>query len=637
MDTLLELGLHNAVMATGLALLAAAVGSCCRRPALTHGLWLLVLLKFITPPLFPVPLFWSTQEHPPRENAAAPLPADVKLAQPEAVAALKQPPEGIAEIVLPAQPPAPVDPPALPEVPAPVKEALPPAVAPLPLDAQPGPGETPAVPATPEMGLGWQGMASAVWLCGSLGWFVLALLRIHRFQRLLIHARLAPPALQEQTQQLALRMGLKRPFEVWLVPGSLSPMLWALGPVPLLLLPEKLLERLSDEQRATVLAHELAHLRRRDHWVRRLEMVVLGLYWWLPVVWWARRELHEAEEECCDAWVVSVLPGSARSYATALLETVDFLAGAPAALPPAASGVGHAQFLKRRVTMIFRGNTPRALTAASFLGLVGLGIGLLPLLPTWAQQPRDPSGELGPKGPAGLGDKRGKGGDEQEKIRATIKQIHAELEVRKAELAIHQAALDMALANLKAAQAKLAEIEKDAKRKEQGKIGPENLKGGTGGKGGTTRYPSKGPMSGGKGVGDGSGAFEKRLADLEKKMDTLLREIQNLRRDLARPLVPLPGAPPGVPGGKGGKLPADPSSAPAKNPFGGFGGAPGKAPPGGLGGDVRPGAGGFPGGPTPGGLPPAGGLNPAGEGSTIPGQGTSPAKGLPGGGADSRR
>ena len=51
-----------------------------------------------------------------------------------------------------------------------------------------------------------------------------------------------------------------------------------------------------------VLAHELAHLKRRDHWVRRLEAIVLGLYWWYPGAWWARRQLERAEEECCDAW-----------------------------------------------------------------------------------------------------------------------------------------------------------------------------------------------------------------------------------------------------------------------------------------------------------------------------------------------
>src|SRR5712692_5030790 len=56
MRTLLEIGLANAVMATVLALLAAGVSLFCRRPAVRHVLWLLVLLKLITPPVMPVPV-----------------------------------------------------------------------------------------------------------------------------------------------------------------------------------------------------------------------------------------------------------------------------------------------------------------------------------------------------------------------------------------------------------------------------------------------------------------------------------------------------------------------------------------------------------------------------------------------------
>src|SRR5437016_9894488 len=47
----------NAVVATVLALLASAVGLVCRRPALIHSLWLLVLIKLITPPIWQVELF----------------------------------------------------------------------------------------------------------------------------------------------------------------------------------------------------------------------------------------------------------------------------------------------------------------------------------------------------------------------------------------------------------------------------------------------------------------------------------------------------------------------------------------------------------------------------------------------------
>ena len=64
-----------------------------------------------------------------------------------------------------------------------------------------------------------------------------------------------------------------------------------------------------------------------------------GLFWWHPVVWWARRELREAEEQCCDAWVVWALPGAGRTYATALLECLDFLSPSLVPLPEGASGL----------------------------------------------------------------------------------------------------------------------------------------------------------------------------------------------------------------------------------------------------------------------------------------------------------
>src|SRR5207245_2040258 len=121
------------------------------------------------------------------------------------------------------------------------------------------------------------------------------------------------------------RLGLSRPPRVWLLPGAVSPMLWTFGRRPRLLVPTALWVRLDEDQRTTLLVHEMAHLRRRDHWVRSLELLATSLYWWHPVVWLARRELREAEEQCCDAWVVRVLPGSAHAYARALVETVDYL------------------------------------------------------------------------------------------------------------------------------------------------------------------------------------------------------------------------------------------------------------------------------------------------------------------------
>ncbi len=364
MDTLLQAGLSNAAAALGLALAVLAVGSVCRRPALMHGLWLLVLLMLLAPPLLRVPVALPAAAAPAAADEPAPVADDELLA---ALALLEMRRE-------------------LPE-PVPGPEAAEPADSP----------EAEAVPEEARAPGSWKPLLVGLWVAGSVAWFAVAGWRTWRFRRLLVHARPAPRPLARRVADLSARLGLARRPETWLVPGRLSPMLWALGGPARLYLPEGLLKQLTDEQRDTLLAHELAHLRRRDHWVRGLELVTTGLYWWHPAVWLARRELREAEEQCCDAWVLWALPGKARAYATALVETLDFLSGACPSVPPVASGVGPLDDLKRRLTMILRGTTPRELTWGGCLAVLALGFVLLPLRPTWAQEPRPEPAKAAPK------------------------------------------------------------------------------------------------------------------------------------------------------------------------------------------------------------------------------------------------
>jgi hypothetical protein len=162
-------------------------------------------------------------------------------------------------------------------------------------------------------------------------------------------------------------------------------MLWALFGSPRLLLPASLWERLTPDQRDTLLVHELAHLRRGDHWVRWLELAALALYWWHPVAWWARRQLQEAEEQCCDAWVVWALPDAALAYADALVATVAFLSQPRLLLPLGASGMGRTSQVKRRLTMIVNQTGSRALSWPWLLLVLLLGAALLPWRPTWAE------------------------------------------------------------------------------------------------------------------------------------------------------------------------------------------------------------------------------------------------------------
>ena len=228
----------------------------------------------------------------------------------------------------------------------------------------------------------------ALVLSGAVAWWVLAALRIIRFNRLMNEIDPAPEEWQTRTAELAGRLGLGKAPCLYLVPGRVPPMLWAIGSRPRLLVPSELWPATSLDQRTSLLLHELAHLKRRDHWVRWLELIVGGLYWWHPAVWWGRRLLREAEEQCCDAWVVWAMPKGAKTYATALLAALEFVSGArtaPAA-SSATSGNGHVSCLKRRLKMIVRAQTPKGLSWAGRLAVVAAAVFLLPLAPSWGQK-----------------------------------------------------------------------------------------------------------------------------------------------------------------------------------------------------------------------------------------------------------
>ncbi len=341
MDALLWMGTANAVLAGVLAVVAAVGGYLFRRrPALVHGLWLLVLLKLVTPPLLRPDVSWPSPDA--AEESAGPI-----------ITIEDECPACRVEISA-----APLDDTVEPGAPEPEPLSLP----------------------------SWQTGVEVLWLTGALLFWGTAGWRLRKLYRLLRALPPAPPAVQERVEVLAQRLGLRRRVRACIIPGGapLPPLVVAvLGP-PQLLLPGPLWQRLSAAQRDALVLHELAHLRRGDHRVRWLELLVLGLYWWNPVAWWAGRRLRQAEELCCDAWVVWAAPASAAEYAAALVETVAYLSAAPPP-PVGVSAASPLVDLERRLCMILAARTPRRLSRPGGLVLVLIGLALLPLVPQLAR------------------------------------------------------------------------------------------------------------------------------------------------------------------------------------------------------------------------------------------------------------
>lgn len=234
----------------------------------------------------------------------------------------------------------------------------------------------------------WRSAASPwlmAWLLGGLFVVGVYVARSLRFRRLLRASRAADPRLVRRVERLADGIGLSRSVEVSLIDEVLSPLVWPSRTGPVIVLPCRLVGRLSGAELDTVITHELAHIRRRDHLVRRVELVASILYWWHPIVWWARRSLRDAEEACCDQVVLEALPGSAHSYAEGILKTLE-LARGDQRLPALASGMSRFTRMQERLTMIMNQNgTSRPSRPQRWLPITA-AISALVVFPTFAER-----------------------------------------------------------------------------------------------------------------------------------------------------------------------------------------------------------------------------------------------------------
>ena len=69
---------------------------------------------------------------------------------------------------------------------------------------------------------------------------------------------------------------------------------------PAVLLPASIISGLSVSEIELVLRHELAHLRRHDHFVIVLQRLMESLLFYHPATWYLSRRINEERENCCD-------------------------------------------------------------------------------------------------------------------------------------------------------------------------------------------------------------------------------------------------------------------------------------------------------------------------------------------------
>jgi len=215
----------------------------------------------------------------------------------------------------------------------------------------------------------WLSLVAWSWLAGVslfLARFAGGCWRIHRLRV----ASLAEAVSQWQSasERLAAQLRLDVAFRV--VESALVDAPGVIGWIrPVIFLPLSAVTNLAPVQIEAILAHELAHIRRRDYAVNLLQTVAEILLFYHPGVWWVSARVREEREHCCDDVAVEVC-GEPTAYAAALAELASWRTRETALAVAATDGALLARV--RRLLRVPEDDEPRSIS-----GLIILALGTL--------------------------------------------------------------------------------------------------------------------------------------------------------------------------------------------------------------------------------------------------------------------
>ncbi|MFN8304489.1 MAG: M56 family metallopeptidase [Saprospiraceae bacterium] len=192
-----------------------------------------------------------------------------------------------------------------------------------------------------------------LWLLG-FGFFLLRLVGglwwIRQLRRMA--EPLSDPAWAARLNGLARQLGQSKPvalFESAIVRVPLT-IGWL---KPVILLPVGLVNQLSVAEVEALLAHELAHIVRRDWLFNLLQAFIEALFYYHPAVWWLSATARREREISCDDTALS-LTGNRLAYAKALVQ-VQEMARAQGKTPALAlAAAGATPLLRRRPVLLER-------------------------------------------------------------------------------------------------------------------------------------------------------------------------------------------------------------------------------------------------------------------------------------------
>jgi len=277
--------------------------ACRQRPHLAYLLWLVVLVKSLTPPIWssPTSIFsWAAARSVVTEMPVHDHPMMLASAQPVIAGSL-----------------------------------------------------SPLAIAQPSSSWGIAEFVIIIWAGGCLCVLFTILIRSSYLSRRIAASSIPVPGdLLDMIESLRDSLGIRRRISLTLSSQPIGPAVFGIIR-PTLVVPNIILENQNRDRLCALFAHELIHLRRGDPLIAGLQLLIQAIWWFHPLVWWMNSQINHVREMCCDAEAIADTQCPREDYAQMLVDVLRRRRVLQPILP--SLGMRSQQVTARRLDQVLKG------------------------------------------------------------------------------------------------------------------------------------------------------------------------------------------------------------------------------------------------------------------------------------------
>ena len=176
-----------------------------------------------------------------------------------------------------------------------------------------------------------------------------------------------------------LNFWIKQPVHVIAEDKYLSPFTFFFKS-PIIFIPRKILESNDEVLIQSIIAHEMAHVKRKDSLWLILQNIIQIIYFFNPLVWWIVRRMSALRESLCDQMVLSAKQISPEEYGESLIKVLRFNINGEFSASLSSAFLGYKNQIKKRIEGIGNFDKPFRFSKLQFALVLVCGIFFLPFL-----------------------------------------------------------------------------------------------------------------------------------------------------------------------------------------------------------------------------------------------------------------